>query len=250
MKNLFLSVLILFGGLFQATAQDFYLPSSSKSKKAVKSMHEASELYSNVHVAEGNEVIKQALAEDPNMFLAYVYAGQWANQAERPTILEKALAIDASNFNKAEKIMRVMFENLQKDPKYKPTADMEALVEAYPKSPQANEWAAMHSFYTSRDVEAGLKYAQKVVEMSPKYAPIHNNMGYMYMEKKDMSSAKMALEKYIALAPKEPNAYDSMAEYYAINEDYAKAAEFYDKAAVMGLEDAKERADKARSMMN
>jgi hypothetical protein len=52
------------------------------------------------------------------------------------------------------------------------------------------------------------------------------------------------------LAPKEPNAYDSMGEYYAINKDYGKAAEFYDKAAAMGLEYAKERADKARLMMN
>jgi tetratricopeptide (TPR) repeat protein len=250
MKNLFLSVLILFGGLFQATAQDFYLPSSSKSKKALKSMYKAMDLYSNVDIEKGNEAMKQALAEDPNLFLAYVYAGQMAGEGDRPALLEKALAIDAANFNEAEKIMRMMLEKVQKDPKYQPNAEMMALVEAYPQTSQANEMAALHSFYTSRDVEAGLKYAQKVAELSPKYAPIYNNMGYMYMEKKDMSSAKIALEKYIALAPKEPNAYDSMAEYYAINEDYAKAAEFYDKAAVMGLEDAKERADKARSMMN
>jgi len=250
MKNLFLSVLILFGGIYQATAQDFYLPSSSKSKKAVKNMNKASDLYSNVHVMKGNEAIKQALAEDPNLFLAYVYAGQWADEAERPALLEKALAIDATNFNEAEKIMRNMIENSQKDSEYKPTDDMKALVVAYPQNPQANEWAAMHSFYTSGDVDAGLKYAQKVVEMSPKYAPIHNNIGYMYMEKKEMDNAKTALEKYISLAPKEPNAYDSMGEYYAINKDYGKAAEFYDKAAAMGLEYAKERADKARLMMN
>jgi len=250
MKNLFLSLIILFSGLIHATAQDFYLPSSSKSKKAVKSMHKASELYANVHIEKGNEVIKQVLDGDPNLFLAYVYAVQWANEATRPPLLEKALAVDAKNFNEAENILRNMLENIQKDPAYKPTDDMLALVQAYPKTPQAAEWAALHSFYSSGDVEAGLKYAQQVVEMSPKYAPIYNNIGYMYMQKNEMNLAKTALEKYIALAPKESNAYDSMGEFYAINKDYAKAAEHYDKAAEMGLVDAKERADKARSMMD
>jgi Tfp pilus assembly protein PilF len=74
-------------------------------------------------------------------------------------------------------------------------------------------------------------------------------MGYLYMEKKDMEKAKAALEKYIALAPKEANAYDSMAEYYMNNKEYAKSAEYYDKAVAMGMTDSKERADKARSMI-
>jgi len=250
MKNLFLSLIILFSGIIHATAQDFYLPSSSKSKKAVKILHKAAELYSNVHIAKGNKVIMQVLDDDPNLFLAYVYAVQWADDTARPQLLGKALAIDANNFNEGEIILRNMLENIQKDPAYKPTDDMLALVKSHPKTPQAIEWAALHSFYSSGDVEAGLKYAKQVIEMSPKYAPIYNNIGYMYMQKNEMDYAKTALEKYIALAPKESNAYDSMGEFYAIIKDYAKAAEHYDKAAEMGLEDAKERADKARSMMD
>jgi Flp pilus assembly protein TadD len=98
-------------------------------------------------------------------------------------------------------------------------------------------------------VDAGLAYAQKLAKMSPKYAPNYNSMGYMYLQKNDMDKAKAALEKYIALAPKEPNAYDSMGEFYAITKDYAKSAEYYDKAVAMGLDDAKVRAEKARSMI-
>jgi len=249
MKNLFLSLIILFSGIIQVTGQDFYLPSSSKSKKALKSMYEASELYSNVHISEGDKLIKQALVEDPNLFLAYVYAVQWAGDSARTPLLEKALTIDAKDFNEAEKILRKMLENLLKDPGYKSTAAMQTLVEAYPNTPQAAEWASLHYFYTSKDVDSGLKYAQQVVEMSPKYAPIYNNLGYMYMQKNEMEKAKTALEKYISLAPNEPNAYDGMGEYYAINKDFVKAAENYDKAAEMGLDNAKELADLARSMI-
>lgn len=44
MKTLFVTIFILLGSIASAAAQDFYLPSSSKSKKAVKTMHEAAEL--------------------------------------------------------------------------------------------------------------------------------------------------------------------------------------------------------------
>ena len=74
-------------------------------------------------------------------------------------------------------------------------------------------------------------------------------LGYIYLGKKEMDKAKAAFEKYIALAPNEGNAYDSMAEYYMINEDYAKSAEYYEKAAGMGMVGAKERAEKAREAM-
>jgi enamine deaminase RidA (YjgF/YER057c/UK114 family) len=65
-----------------------------------------------------------------------------------------------------------------------------------------------------------------------------------------MDKAKTAFEKYITLASKEANPYDSMEEYYMVNKDYAKSAKYYDKAAAMGMTISKERADKARAAMN
>jgi Tfp pilus assembly protein PilF len=62
-----------------------------------------------------------------------------------------------------------------------------------------------------------------------------------------MGKAKAAFEKYLEVSPDEPNAYDSMGEYYMVAKDYAKSAEYYDKAAEMGMELAKERAEKARA---
>ena len=249
MKTSLVTIVIFFCSIASVSAQNFYLPSSSKSKKAVKTMHEAAELYGHVHIAEGNAKIAQALTEDPNLFMAHVNAAQFASKAGKPAIIEKALAVDAQNFNEAEKIMRGVMEKWQQDLDYLPGEEMKALVAAYPKVPQATEWASLHAFFTQKDVDAGLAYAQKLAKMSPKYAPNYNSMGYMYLQKNDMDNAKAALEKYIALAPKEPNAYDSMGEFYAITKDYAKSAEYYDKAVAMGLDDAKVRAEKARSMI-
>ncbi|NBC08846.1 MAG: hypothetical protein GVY26_16770 [Bacteroidetes bacterium] len=65
----------------------------------------------------------------------------------------------------------------------------------------------------------------------------------------EMGKAKAAFEKYLELAPDEANAYDSMGEYYMVAKDYAKSAEHYDRAVELGMEDSKERAEKARAAL-
>ena len=249
MKTLFAGIVLLLGSIAVVSAQDYYLPVSSTSKTAIASLHRASELYSNIHFKEGKVELDKALAEDPNFFMAYVYAVQYASKAQRAALLDKAMAIDVTNLNEAEKIMRQLMGKLKEDSTVKAGESMKALIAAYPKTPQALEWASLHSFYTDKNLDGALDYAQQLAKMSPKYAPNYNILGYLYLEKKETENAKTAFEQYINLAPKEPNAYDSMGEFYMINKDYAKSAEFYDKAAEMGLADAKERADKARSMI-
>lgn len=249
MKTLLAAIAFLWGSMTIASAQDFYLPVSSTSKPAIASLHRAAELFANVHFKEAREELDKALAEDPNFFMAHVYAVQYAPRAKRLAMVDKTLALDATNLNEAEKIMRQWIAQWKADTTAKASETMKALVAAYPKTPQALEWAALHSFYSDKDLEAGLDYSQKLAELSPKYAPNYNTMGYIYMEKKEMDKAKAALENYIAFAPKESNAYDSMAEFYMNNKEYAKSAEYYDKSAAMGIADAKERADKARAMV-
>ena len=106
MKTLLFSLAMLLSSTCFTTAQDFYLPSSSKSKKAVAALHQAAELYGNVHFAQGKEKPAEALAEDPNLFLAYVNAVQFASKPEKPAIIEQALAVDARNFHEAAPPLR------------------------------------------------------------------------------------------------------------------------------------------------
>lgn len=249
MKTLFTGIVLLFGSLAIVSAQDHYLPVSSTSKIAIASLRRASELYSNIHFKEGKVELDKALAEDPNFFMAYVYAVQYAPKAQKPALIDKALAVDATNLNEAEKIMRELIGKWKEDSAAKAGESMKALLTAYPKTPQALEWASLHSFYTDKNLDGALDYAEQLAKMSPKYAPNYNILGYLYLEKKETEKARTAFEKYIKLAPKEPNAYDSMGEFYLINKEYTKSAEFYDKAAAMGLDDARERADKARAMI-
>ena len=249
MKTLLFTLALLLGSTCITTAQDFYLPVSTKSKAAKAAYYKADDLMYDVHFKAADAQLDKALQEDPNFFMALTLRYLMAPSAKKAAVLDKALAIDPGTFNEAEKTMRRQLVKWAEDPKAKSEESMKELVAAYPKTPEAYAWASMQGAFNDRDKEWGLEYAQKLAEMNPKFAPNYNTLGYLYMQRQQMDNAKTAFDKYIALVPKESNAYDSMGEYYMNAKDYAKSAEYYDKAAKLGLAAAKERADKARAMM-
>lgn len=250
MKVLLFSVVLCLAATLSTSAQTFNLPVSTTSTVAEKAYQAATYLGANLRFDAARMEIAKALEADPNFFMAYVYATQaLVPDEQKASTIEKALAIDPANFNEAEKIMRQQMEVWAKDPKALPTETMKALVAAYPTTPEAYEWAYLHAAFTEGNIPAAIAYAEKLIELDPYHPPVYNGMGYFYLGMKQMDKAQAAFEKYLELAPAEPNAYDSMGEYYMIVEDYAKSAEYYDRAAALGMEASKANADKARAMI-
>jgi Tfp pilus assembly protein PilF len=250
MRKLLFTAALFLGNLAFLSAQDFYLPVSTTSETARRAYQAATYLGANVRFDAARAEIEKALEADPNYFMAYAYAYQaLANDADKPALLDKALAIDPSGFTEAEKIMRRQMAAWKADPKAMPTEAMKALTTAYPNTAEAFEWAYLHAFYTDRDKEAGYAYAQRLIELDPNFGPVYNSLGYYYLGEKEMDKAKTAFEKYLEIAPAEPNAHDSLGEYYMTVGDYAKSAEYYDQAVALGMEGSKQGAEKARAAL-
>ena len=251
MKYLCLAFALLLGNLtFLQAQENFNLPVSTKAETAQRAYSAATYLGSNLRLEAAEMEIEKALAADPDFFLAYVYAYQvFADEAEKPALLDRALAIDPSDFTEAEKIMRRQMTAWKADPKALPTEAMKALTEAYPDTPEAFEWAYLHAFYTERDPEAGYAYAQRLIALAPYFPPVYNYVGYYHLGRKEMDKAEAAFAQYLELAPAEPNAHDSMGEYYMTVGDYAKAAAYYDQAVALGMEGSKQGAEKARAAL-
>ncbi len=250
MKTLLFIMACLLGSHTMITAQDFYLPVSSTSETAKAAYYKAEQLASNVKIKEANDQLDKAIEEDPNFFMAYVLKIYYASGDPKAKLIDKALAIEVGDFNEAENIVRQQLVIWDKDPDAKIAENMKALVVAYPQTPQAFHWAALHAAYTDQNADAALKYAEKLANLAPDFPSNYNSMGYMYMEKQQMDKAKAAFERYIKLAPDQANPYDSMGDFYINNKDYANAAKYYGKAAEKGMAGAKERAEKAREMVN
>jgi len=251
MKYLMILAALCLGAPSFLTAQDSYLPVSTESEVAKAAYVKALQAAEHADILTFFEKLQAAVQADANFFMAYAYIalaqtsfGQYENAV--PSI-KSALAVDAEGLNKGERIIRQALQTLEKDPRADIAESMASLTEAYPETAQAYELAAVSASWISKDAQAAKEYNLRLLELRPGHGGTYNALGYSYMALGEMSEAKAAFDKYLEVSPDEPNAWDSMGEYYMVAKDYAKSAEYYDKAAEMGMELAKERAEKARA---
>ncbi len=244
---------LLWGCLISLSAQDIYLPVSSTSEMAKAEYFKAIQAGENANIPGFFDGMKAAVKTDPNFFMAYVnlaFAETAFGQYEKAAaFIKPALAIDPAGFNENEQIHSKALQAWAKDPKADPAEYMEALTVAYPNTAEAFDLAGRSAKWLSKDPKAALKYTLRLLELRPGYGGGYNSLGYTYIELGEMDKAKAAFEKYLELAPNEPNAYDSMGEYCMVVKNYAKSAEYYDRAVALGMEGSKNGAEKARAAL-
>ena len=252
MKNIVAVIVLCTCFVLHVAAQIKFLPSSSAPK-------EAQELYSQGVQAmdDWNQMaymgkMKEAVMIDSSYFLAYVNGTIIAivmGQGDYSiNLIRKGLAIDPTNFNEGEKILRKALVKLESDRSADLSEEMDALIKAYPDNNEAYMYAITECFLKG-NFEKGTGLAESLTSLDPSFASGHNMLGYCYLYTDQMDKAKMAFEKYIELLPDAANPYDSMGEYYMKTKDYEKAAELYQKAFDMGMRPSGPKAEKAKSMI-
>jgi tetratricopeptide (TPR) repeat protein len=253
MKNLFSFIVLLLASVSISSAQDHYLPVSSKSTSALTSYNRALSLVENAKISEYVQAMNSAVVADPNLFAGYAHLAlamvSFKEYDQAKVMVTKALAIAPDNFTNAEKILRKLMVQWGKDIASDPMPILDELIAAFPKNWQAYDMAASAATWIKQDDQSATPYLQNMVRLRPDNGSAYNSLGYLYIKSGELDKAKKAFENYIRVAPTEANAYDSMGEYYMTVKDYPKSAELYDKAASLGMTDSAERAAKARSMI-
>jgi tetratricopeptide (TPR) repeat protein len=253
MKTTFFFIALFLGHLMILNAQELLLPVSTSSEAAKAEYTKGLQAADHANIPDFMAGMKAAVKTDPNFFMAHAYLAltgtSFEQYEEAAAFIKSALAIDPAGFNQGEQILREALQALAEDPKADPAPFMASLTAAYPNTAQAHELAATSASWISKDPQAAVQHSLRLVELRPEHGGGYNALGYSYMALGEMDKAKAAFEQYLALAPDEANAYDSMGEYYLVTKDYAKSVEHYDRAVAMGMEGAKERAEKAREAM-
>jgi len=253
MKYLMILVALCLGTPSFLTAQDSYLPVSTESEAAKAAYVKALQAAEHADIPTFFEKLQAAVQADADFFMAHAYMAlaqtSFTQYEKAVPHIKSALAIDAAGLNKSERILRKALQTLDKEPKADIAAHMASLTKAYPQNTQAYELAAVSASWISKNPQAAAEYNLRLLELRPGHGGTYNALGYSYMALGQMEKAKAAFDKYLEVSPDEANAYDSMGEYYMVAKDYAKSAEYYDEAAKMGMELAKERAEKARAAL-
>jgi tetratricopeptide (TPR) repeat protein len=218
------SLLFFFLFLSQGIAQKKTMTWTTSSKEAKEIANKGAAYMMNIEFAQAYQQFEKALELDPNFTVVLTLMTNLSNGEAKKKYAERAFA-SAKNKTAGEQLFvkLVTPENKQAD-NQKIWADLYAM---FP------DGSFIGFFYTlSRPTPAEqFTAAEEYLKKFPDAAPIHNILGYLYLqEKKDNATAKKHFEKYIELYPTGCNPYDSFGEFYFITGDMDNAEKYYQLA--------------------
>jgi len=250
MKKLFVFFLLLALGLesFPQLAKDNKMPITTNSKSALAFYNEALKCFEDVAFAKGFNLLQKSLIEDPDFFMVnYMIAFTYRDSTEKFNKYANAAVNSRAKLSKAEELLKSTIQRFTEKKDADVTEIGRKLVAMYPK----DVWAYyfLNSFQNVAGDKKGsietLKSALKIVE-NP--APVYNMLGYAYMQVNQNNEAEAAFNKYIELAPKNPNVYDSKGDFFMYTKEYGKAYETYMKAYALDSLWGYQKAQKAKHL--
>lgn len=211
------------------------IPLTTKSPEALKLYQEGIKALNDVALNKSNDLFTKATELDPNFILPnqimafnYLY---FKDIEQFKKYANKALA-STYTLTESEILLQKAIKMLLEDQSADVTELGEKLVQLNPKSFAAHQWLGMY-----QSIAKNLKGYEKTLLTQLKLTQYpggtYNAMGYNYMALNDMKKAKEAFENYLKTEPKNPNAYDSMGDYYAKVDDSKNATKYFMKAYEM-----------------
>ena len=187
------------------------LPITTSSAKARELYLKGMEDYENLYLERCNEDWRAAVKEDPNLALAWVWiAFNSGNPAEVSSARAKAKSI-APTLTPGEQLMISWVSKVQEGDFIGGITAMNDLLEMYPRD--------KHLLYLAGNWlmgENGNDQAQHMMEkalaIDKNYPAALNDLAYVEARNRQFDKAFAAMDRYVAMLPKEPNPQDSYGE--------------------------------------
>jgi tetratricopeptide (TPR) repeat protein len=187
------------------------LPVTTSSAKARELYEKGMQDYENLYLERCNDDWRAAVQEDPNLALAWAWiAFNSSNPHEVSDAREKAKAL-APKFTPGEQLMIEWIVKVQEGDYIGGISAMNDMLEMYPRD--------KHLLYLAANWlmgEDGNDQAQRLLEkalaIDKNFPPALNDLAYVDARNRRFDKALAAMDRYVALLPKEPNPQDSYGE--------------------------------------
>jgi tetratricopeptide (TPR) repeat protein len=188
-----------------------YLPITTNSAKARELYIKGMEDYENLYLERCNDDWRVAVKEDPNLAVAWAWiAFNSGNPQEVSAARAKAKEL-APKLNPGEQLMVAWIVKVQEGDFLGGITAMNDLLEMYPHD--------KHLLYLAGNWlmgEDGADQAQHMMEkalaLDKNFPAALNDLAYVDARNRQFDKALAAMDRYVALLPKEPNPQDSYGE--------------------------------------
>ena len=213
--------------LKQSTARS--LPVTTTSAQARALYEKGMEDYENLYLERCNDDWRAAVKEDPNLAVAWAWiAFNSTDPKEVSAAREKAKAL-AHKLTPGEQLMIAWIVKVQEGDFIGGISAMNDMLEMYPKD--------KHVFYLAGNWLMGEEGADQAGKMMEKALALYknfpaalNDLAYVDARNREFAKAFAAMDRYVALLPKEPNPQDSYGELLRMSGNFEGSLQHYHAA--------------------
>jgi DNA-binding winged helix-turn-helix (wHTH) protein/tetratricopeptide (TPR) repeat protein len=189
------------------------------------------------HEAEAIDLLKRAIALDPNFVMAqarigYIYAtSNTSSRDEAKPYLERAFQHSAGLPEHDRLSIRAWYAVATSD--YTGAIDRYREIVARDPNDVEAYWRLGRLLLGEERYEEGIAVLKQGLAINPDSRQISNELGSAYVDARQYDDAIRARQRYVALAPAEPNAFDSLGLVYQAAGRFSDALAAYDRAAAL-----------------
>ncbi len=188
--------------------------------------------YENLYLERCNEDWRAAVKEDPNLAVAWAWiAFNSGDPQEIATARAKAKEL-APKTTPGEQLMVEWVVKVQEGDFIGGITAMNDMIEMYPRDKHvlylAGNWMMLED-----GNEQALNIMNKALSIDKNFPAALNDLAYLDARNRQFSKAFAAMDRYVALLPKEPNPQDSYGELKRMAGDFESALAHYRAALKM-----------------
>jgi len=187
------------------------LPITTSSAQARALYEKGMQDYENLYLERCNDDWRAAVKEDPNLAVAWAWiAFNSSDPKEISAARERAKAI-ARKATPGEQLMVAWIAKVEEGDFIGGISAMNDMLEMYPKDKHllylAGNWLMLEE-----GIEASQHMMEKALAIDKNFPAALNDLAYAEARNRQFVKALAAMDRYVALLPKEPNPQDSYGE--------------------------------------
>jgi tetratricopeptide (TPR) repeat protein len=208
------------------------LPITTSSPKARDLYVKGMEDYENLYLERCNEEWRSAVKEDPNLAVAWIWiAFNSGNPEEVSAARAKAKAL-APKLTPGEQLMVAWISKVQEGDYLGGITAMNDMLEMYPRDKHLY-YLAGNWLMGENGNDQARRFMEKALAVDKNFPAALNDLAYVEARDRHFDKAFTAMDRYVALLPKEPNPQDSYGELKRMAGDFDSSLAHYQAALRM-----------------
>jgi tetratricopeptide (TPR) repeat protein len=205
------------------------LPITTSSDKARELYYKGMEDYENLYLERCNEDWRAAVKEDQNLAVAWAWiAFNSGNPEEVSTARAKAKEI-APKLSPGEQLMIAWISKVQEGDYIGGITAMNDMLEMYPRDKHLY-YLAGNWLMGENGNDQARRFMEKALVLDKNFPAALNDLAYVEARDRHFDKAFAAMDRYVALLPKEPNPQDSYGELKRMAGDFDSSLAHYQAA--------------------